>query len=141
MPRKVSAEQAAQYWQSGMAGAGQKISDGIDRVTVAPGQKAAQKKDKYVAGVTASQDLWARRTAAVDLGSWQSAAKAGVSRVAEGASRKSGKYSAAVGPVFAHMDSVLSRIDAMPDNTLDQRIQKSSEFQRGMAAYKSRAGQ
>lgn len=140
MPRRVSAQDARQYWATGMANAGPKISAGIDRVTTAPGQKAAQKKDKYVAGVTASQDLWARRVAAVDLGTWQTRAKAGVSRIAEGAQSKGDKYENGVGPVFAHMDSVLSRVDSMPDNTLEQRIQKSAEYQRGMAQYKSRAG-
>lgn len=124
-----------------MANAGPKISAGIDRVTTAPGQKAAAKKDKYVAGVTASQDLWARRVAAVDLGTWQARAKAGVSRIAEGAQQKGDKYETAAAPVFAHMDSVLSRVDAMPDNTLEQRIQKSAEYQRGMAQYKARGGQ
>ena len=140
MPRRVSAQEARQYWASGMANAGPKISAGIDRVTTAPGQKAAQKKDKYVAGVQASQDLWARRVAAVDLGTWQNRAKQGVSRIAEGAQNKGDKYENSVVPVFQHMDSVLSRVDSMPDNTLEQRIQKSAEFQRGMAAYKQRAG-
>ena len=140
MPRKTNASEARQYWASGMANAGPKINAGIDRVSTAPGVKAAAKKDKYVAGVTASQDLWARRVAAVDLGTWQTRAKAGVSRIAEGAQQKGDKYGTAVGPVFAHMDSVLSRVDSMPDNTLEQRIQKSAEYQRGMAQYKSRGG-
>jgi hypothetical protein len=140
MPRKVNASDARTYWASGMANAGPKITAGIDRVTTAPGQKAAAKKDKYVAGVTASQDLWARRVAAVDLGTWQTRAKAGVSRIAEGAQQKGDKYETAVAPVFAHMDSVLSRVDSMPDNTLEQRIQKSAEYQRGMAQYKARGG-
>lgn len=140
MPRKVSSADARTYWAQGMANAGPKISAGIDRVTTAPGQKAAQKKDKYVAGVTASQDLWAQRVAAVDLGTWQTRAKAGVSRIAEGAQQKGDKYQNAVDQVFTFMDSVLSRVDSMPDNTLEQRIQKSAEFQRGMAQYKRRAG-
>lgn len=122
-----------------MANAAPKISAGIDRVTTAPGQKAAQKKDKYVAGVNASQDLWARRVAAVDLPTWQNRAKAGVSRIAEGATAKKDKYATNAAPAFAHMDSVLSVVDQMPDNTLEQRIQKSAEYQRRMAQFK-RAG-
>lgn len=140
MPRRTDATAAAQYWQTGLQNAGPKISAGIDRVATAPGVKAAAKKDKYVAGVTASQDLWARRVSAVSLGEWQQRAKAGVSRIAEGAAAKADKYANAVQPVFAHMDSVLSRVDSMPDSTLEQRIQKSAEFQRGMAAYKTRSG-
>ena len=140
MPRRVSAQEASEYWASGMANAGARINAGIDRVTTAPGQKAAQKKDKYLAGVNSSVDLWARRVASVDLGSWQASAKRGVSRIAEGASAKKDKYANNVAPVFAHMDSVLSVVDQMPDNTVEQRIQKSGEFQRRMAQFKTRIG-
>lgn len=137
MPRRIDATTAAEYWQRGLQNAGPKISAGIDRVSTAPGVKAAAKKDKYVAGVNASQDLWARRVSAVSLGEWQTRAKAGVSRIAEGASAKQDKYANSVQAVFAHMDSVLSRVDSMPDNTLEQRIAKSAEYMRGMAQYKS----
>lgn len=91
-------------------------------------------------GVQNSQDLWARRVSAVSLGEWQQRATAGVSRIAEGAAAKSDKYANAVQAVFAHMDSVLSRVDSMPDTTLEDRIRKSAEFQRGMAQYKTRGG-
>lgn len=140
MPRRTDANTAADYWAQGLANAGTKIAAGIDRVSTAPGVKAAAKKDKYVAGVNASQDLWARRVAAVSLGEWQQRAKAGTGRIAEGANAKKDKYANSVQAVFAHMDSVLSRVDSMPDNTLEQRIQKSADFQRGMAAYKTRGG-
>lgn len=140
MPRRVDATAAGEYWQRGLQNAGPKISAGIDRVSTAPGVKAAAKKDKYVQGVQQSQDLWARRVASVSLGEWQSRAKAGVSRIAEGAAAKQDKYVNGVQQVFAHMDSVLSRVDSMPDNTLEQRIAKSAEFQRGMAQYKTRGG-
>lgn len=140
MPRRTDANSAAEYWASGLQNAGPKISAGIDRVSTAPGVKAAQKKDKYLAGVNASVDLWAQRVAAVPLSEWQQRAKAGVARIAEGASAKKDKYATSMGPVLAHMDSVLSRVDSMSDATLEQRIQKSAEFQRGMAAYKRRSG-
>lgn len=136
MPRKVDAAAATRYWQAGMANAAQKISDGIDRVTESPGQKAAAKRDKYLAGVNASVDTWARNTAAVDVGTWKAAAKAGVSRVAEGAQNKGQKYGNKISAVFSHMDSVLSQVDSMPDNTLEQRIAKSAAFQRGMSQFR-----
>lgn len=140
MPRRVDATQASEYWATGLANAGPKIAAGIDRVSTAPGTKAAAKKDKYVAGVTASQDLWARRVAAVPLEEWKARAKAGTARISEGASAKKDKYANAVAGAFAHMDGVLSRVDSMPNDTLEQRIQKSAEFQRGMAQYKRRSG-
>ena len=122
-----------------MANSGAKVAAGIDRVTQAPGAKAAAKRDKYLAGVQNNVDNWARNTAAVPLGEWQDAAKKGVSRIAEGAANKAEKYANKIAPVLNHMDSVLSRVDNMPDNTLEQRIQKSAEFQRGMAQFKKRS--
>lgn len=138
MPRRIPADEAASNWQQGMAASTDKINRGIDRVQGAPGQKAAAKRDKYVAGVNDSVDKWARNVASVSEAEWKEAAKAGSSRVAEGARLKQGKYADRVAPVFAHMDSVLSRVDSMPDNSLEQRIQKSAEFQRGMAQYRTR---
>lgn len=136
MPLRSDPQTAAQDWATGMQGASAKISRGIDRVTEAPGAKAARKVDKYRQGVLDNVDTWARRSAAVSLGSWQEAAKAGVSRVAEGASRKSGKYADAVTPVFQHLAQVVATVDNMPDNTLEERIAKSAALQRGMAAYR-----
>lgn len=127
---------AAADWARGMQGASDKISRGIDRVSEAPGAKAARKVDKYRQGVLDNVDTWARRSAAVTLGDWQAAAKAGVSRVAEGASRKADKYASAVTPVFQHLSTVVAQVDNMPDNTLEERIAKSAALQRGMAAYR-----
>jgi hypothetical protein len=140
MARRKTAQQARENWVAGMGNAGAKYEQGVRSVSVAPGQRAAQKKDKYLQGVQASVDTWARRVAAVDLGTWQNAAVNASSRLGTAASEKAGKYESNVTPVFAHMDSVLATVDNMPDNTLDQRIAKSGAFARGMAAYKGRAG-
>lgn len=140
MARRKSPQEARENWQRGLANAGPKIEQGVRAVNVAPGQKAAQRRDKYLAGVQGSVDLWANRVASVSLGEWQQRTIAGASRVAEGAASKGDKYESNVTPVFSHMDSVLSRVDGMPDSTLEQRIQKSAEFARGMAAYKRRTG-
>lgn len=141
MPLRSDPTTAAADWAQGLSQATQRIQRGIDSVTQAPGAKAASKADKYLAGVQSSVGLWQRRVAAVSLADWQQAAKDGVGRVAEGAQRKQGKFAQSIGPVFNHMSSVLGSVDNMPDNTLEQRIAKSAAFQRGMAAYKSRAGQ
>ena len=140
MPLRSDPQTAAQDWATGLQNATPKIQRGIQRVTQAPGVKAAQKVDKYRQGVMDNIGKWQRNTAAVDLPTWQAAADAGVSRIADGASRKQGKYADAVAPVFQHMSNVLGQVDSMPDATLDQRIAKSAAFQRGMAAFGQRAG-
>lgn len=131
---------AAQEWVKGASQSGDKITRGINRVSEAPGAKAARKKDKYRQGVNDNIEKWAGNTAAVTLEQWRADALKGVPRVAEGARNKEGKYAGAIGPVLAHMQGVLNTVDAMDDSNLEARIAKSGAFQRGMARYRRSGG-
>src|SRR5487761_725868 len=64
-------DQIAANWASRLGASTQKITDGVQAVTVAPGQAAARQKAAWVANVAAAQDKWASRTAAVPLSTWQ----------------------------------------------------------------------
>ncbi len=140
MPLRATPEEASQAWREGLGRAGPKIERGVDRVTQAPGQKAAAKKTAYVAGVQAMADEWARRVAAVPLADWQQSVKDSLGRITGISDLKARKYSDRIAPVFSHMNSIMPSIDSMPTDSLDQRINKSSEYQRKMAAYKKRTG-
>lgn len=129
---------AAQDWVRGTQASGDKVTRGINRVSEAPGAKAARKKDKYIQGVQANVDKWATNTGAVSLEQWRADALKGVSRIAEGAANKQDKFAAAIGPVLTHMQGVMNTVDQMPDSTLEQRIAKSGAFQRGMAQFRRR---
>ncbi len=112
-------------WASRLSGATAEISAGIDRVTVAPGQKAAQKKDKWLQNVQASQDKWASRVAGVSLEAWKQAAKTiGVQRVATGAQAKKEKFGAFIQEFSAHLDMLDQKLTSMPDTTFEQRVQR-----------------
>lgn len=70
----ISADTFAKRWKSGLDGAGAKIKDGINAVSTAPGQQAAEQRDVWLQRVTASADKWARNVASVSLQSWKDAA-------------------------------------------------------------------
>lgn len=140
MPLRTDPQTAAADWATGLGNATAKIQRGIQRVQTSPGAKAAAKADKWLQGVQSAKDKFARNVGAVSLGEWQQATIEAVGRVAEGATRKQSKYANAITPVFQHMQNVLATVDNMPDMTLDQRIQKSVQFQRGMAGYRSPGG-
>lgn len=118
-------ETIQEKWANRLSGATAEISAGIDRVTVAPGAKAAAKKDKWLANVQASQDKWATRVGAVSLESWKNAAKTiGVQRVASGAQAKKGKFGAFIREFSSHLEALDSKLAGMPDTTFEQRMQR-----------------
>lgn len=114
----------AQRWSSGMAGAGDKIAQGVDAVTTAPGQAAAAQKALYQSQVAANTDKWARRTAAVPLQSWQAAMKEkGVPRIATGASAAEPKFATFLGKFLPFVDN--ARRSLPKRGTFEQNKQRA----------------
>jgi ElaB/YqjD/DUF883 family membrane-anchored ribosome-binding protein len=112
------------------------IRAGIDRVTEAPGQAAVQKKEKMRANINAALDdgTWERRTAAVTLQEWKTAAKEkGVGRIAAGIDAVSTKQVQMATRLLAAVDSAADQVRAMPNNNLEDSIQRMVAFTRGMA--------
>lgn len=127
----ANASTAAARWASGLAGAGQKITEGIQSVTVAPGQAAARQKGAYVQGVTASADKWAKNTAAVPLGDWQAAAiNKGVPRIASGAQASQSKFEAFMNKLLPAIAN--ARASLPPRGTFDQNLARSAAMARAL---------
>ena len=127
---------AARNWTAGLTGAGQKIQDGVNRVNVAPGQKAAQQVQKYINNVTAAVPKWQRKVAAVPLESWRSAMiTKGVPRVASGAQASETKFQNALVPLFQFMQGLWQQIDAMDTSTPAARDAKMLAWVQGMRQY------
>jgi hypothetical protein len=126
----------AKKWSQGLAASGSAITAGVQAVTVAPGQAAVAQKAQYVAGVQANVDKWARRTAAVPLGDWQSAMiNKGVPRIATGATAAEPKFEAFMGKLLPHIDQVKRTLPAR--GNLDQNIARMTTFVRGMTTFKN----
>src|SRR5574337_2009535 len=86
MPVRATAADATSKWVTNLSGSTERIKAGVQRVTTAPGQKAAAQSQKWLQRVTASQDKWRQRVASVSLQSWQaSMTDVGIPRVAQGA--------------------------------------------------------
>jgi hypothetical protein len=137
MPLRVSPEQAADRWESGLASATQKITEGIDRVTVSPGAKAAQQADVWAINVAAAKEKFRRNVGSVDLATWQQQTKAAVGNVASGATRKKATFATKLQPVFQHMATVLARVDNMPRGTYEQNKARAIAMMDGMHSYRS----
>lgn len=128
-----TAADAAQRWQQNFGAAGPRWAAGIQAVTVPPGQAAAAAVDRYVAGTQAGAPKFARNVAAVSLASWKdTSVSKGQGRLASGAQAGLAKYQAAIQKVLDAEKSIISGLP--PRGTVEQNIQRSSEFQRQMNA-------
>lgn len=132
---KRTPEQIAADWANKLGGATQKIQDGIDSVTVAPGQAAARAKDMWVQNTQAAKDKWAANTQAVTLQEWQDAMKTkGVGRIASGAQAAQGKMASFLTDFLPHLDRVKATLP--PRGDLEANILRSQAMIRGTAKFR-----
>jgi hypothetical protein len=127
-------EQIAAAWASGLQGAGQKITDGVNAVKTAPGAAAARQKSVWVQNTTASQDKWARNTAAVTKEEWQSAMiEKGLQRIGQGATAAQPKFATFMGKLLPYIDRQVSSLP--PRGNLEANINRMVAFTRGMSQF------
>lgn len=127
-------EQAAARWAAGLAGAGQKITDGVNAVTVSPGALAARQKAAYLQNVTAAADKWARTVAAVPLQEWQTAMiQKGAPRIASGAAAAQPKFAAFMGKLLPFIAT--GRAQLPPRGNFDQNLTRLTAWARYMHGF------
>jgi hypothetical protein len=114
---------------------------GIDKVREAPGQAAAEKSEKMLAGITAAvtSGKWADRVAAVPLEEWKRLMKdKGVARVSAGIDAAAGDIEAFASQLGDYQDSYLPQIQNMPDLTIDDSEARMVANMRNMSKFQRR---
>ena len=115
------------------------VRKGIDRVTENPAEKAVAKQDKMLTNLTASiqSGKWAAGLKRVTLEEWKRKARdIGVNRIAAGIDGAKDKVIAFAEELLPHIDRQKAKVDAMPDVTLDDNINRMTTFIRGMSEFK-----
>lgn len=141
MPLRTTPEAATGKWVNRLSGATAEITAGVDRVQTSPGQLAAQKADKWLAEVQAAAAKWRRNTGAVSLEDWRKLMKdVGIPRIAQGAQAKQSKVLAFQRDFFPHLERGITRVEAMPDTTFEDRIQRAVAMMRHNREYKRGGG-
>ena len=140
MPR-LTPQEAREKWAQRTSAATQDYVAGVQRVSTAPGQAAAAKRDKWRAGIQNSEAKWARNVSRVSLAEWQeSASNVGAQRFAAGAQAKSGKYERFAAEFYPHLDRGIQAVKGMDDTTQEARIQRAVAMMRHNAQFRRGGG-
>jgi hypothetical protein len=132
---KATAAEAAASWGTGFAASGTKYTQGINAVTVAPGQLAASQQAAYLANVQANVAIWASKVAAVSLQSWKtSATTTGSARLGSGATKGQPKYQAFATVFIPQLANIVSGLPAR--GTFDQNLARFTNYAQQLHALK-----
>jgi len=114
------------------------IQAGVQRVTEAPGAKAAEKVEKWHAAISAQEtkDKWKRRVAAVSVDEWKAhMLNKGVPRIAAGIDGAAAKVVQFAEKLISHENAGLVEIETMADLTLEDSINRATWWIRHMSNF------
>lgn len=128
---------AAARWAQQLGAAGQRYSDGVMAVKVAPGTLAARAADRWAQNTVAAKPAFVANSQRVTLGDWQQASTTkGAQRLASGAQAAQGKMEQALARVFQHINQVVGSLP--PRGDIEANINRAAQFARGMNALKNK---
>lgn len=129
--RNLTPDQVASKWNSRANSATQDWVDGINSVTVSPGQMAAAQADTWLANLQASKPKWQAKLAAKSAQEWKSETIAkGQSRYGQGITAGQSKYQQAIAKVMAAEKNIVGSLP--PRGSVENNIARSAAFQRAM---------
>lgn len=140
MPVRSNPQAATAKWVQNLSAASDRMTQGAQAVTKAPGQAAAAAKQKWLQRVTQAADKFATNVGRVTLEQWQAAyINIGVPRVAQGAQAKQGKMLAFQQQFLPYLQTGVQQIDQMPSVTLEDGIARATAMIRYNSKFKRSA--
>lgn len=122
-----------------LKGATEDIRRGIEKVSVAPTEAAAAKKDKMLNNLTAAvQDgKWERGLRRVSLQDWKTKTiEKGVARIGPGIDAAAAKVESFAADFLPFLDKGVEEVKKMPDITLEDNIARAAAMMRHNANFK-----
>lgn len=140
---KLTPDQIARKQADRLKAASAEFRSGVESVTQAPGQLAAQAQAKMRAGILDAIDSgrWASAVSAVSLADWKARMiEKGLPRLASGVDAAIPKMTKFYQALISYQDSLKSEIDRMPSMTLEDNINRMTTWVRRMAEFKKPTG-
>ena len=141
MPVKLTPQEFQEKHARNLKASVPDIRAGVLRVTDSPTEKAAAAQNKMLARLTeaVSSGKWAAGLRRVSLEEWKDKTlNKGIGRIAAGIDAAAPKVVAFATDLIAFENTLMSRIETMPDLTLEDSIQRATEWIRGMAKFERR---
>lgn len=134
----IDAATAAERWAASAGTAQQRFTEGVQSTTKDPTALAVAQQNKMLANTTAAiqNGRWARGLQRAGKAGWQQATIAKAGNFSTGVSAAKDKYAQAMGPVLAVISQLQTQVNAMPNNNIEDAIQRSATMQRGLHAWK-----
>ena len=136
---RVTPEEFADKYARRLKGSISDIKAGVERVTESPTEKAARKADKMKARLVESIDSgkWQAGLKRVTLDEWKDKMiNKGLNRISAGVDASKGKVTEFASQLLPHIDAGVEKIKNMPDLTLEDSINRMSEFIRHMSKFR-----
>lgn len=132
-------QQIAEKWSRRLTQSTADIERGVNAVTESPMEKAIAKKDKAIQNYQAAMNSgkWEAGLRRVSLQQWKNdTINKGIQRITAGANAAQPKVAAFMGELLPYQQNLKAEIDALPDNTLEDSIQRMTTWTRGMANFR-----
>lgn len=139
--RNMSPTVALANWQAGMNGATTTITDGVNAVSVAPGQLAAAQANLWQQQVSsaATKTKWANRVGAVSLQNWKNdMIQKGVGRIAQGVSNAAspqGKATYFFSQLIPYIQAGNTTATLGPRGTYQQNVTRATNWMAYMHGF------
>lgn len=133
---RTTAQEWLQKWSTNLNGAATYIKNGVNRVTVAPGQSAAAAADRMLAGVTNSitNGTWQKAVAGVSLQQWQqSMINKGIPRLQQGTAQAVATKQDKIAQLLQNVDQATASISNLPKGGLQQGIARATAYMTAMS--------
>lgn len=134
----LSTQEFLDKWSKRTKAAVPDYTAGVNRVTVAPGVKAAAQQDAFAAGIAEAiqSGRWARNVSKVGLEDWKDkAAKVGSARISAGVDAATPKMQDTVTKLLQTVAAGQASIANTPRGNLEQNIARMTGFVRYMAEH------
>jgi len=136
---KLNAGEFQEKWARRLKGSLEDIKKGVDKVTEAPGVKAAAKVEKLKAKWLAKIDdgTWAKQVSGVSLEEWKRLFKDKVTaRLSSGVDGATAKVTKFAEKLLAYEDTLQGKVKRMPDLTIEDSIARATQWIREMGKFK-----